>query len=59
MICDSYNEAEQDMASLKDLDIISERSDKRVAEALNRQIIWIVGVAFAVIGAMVALKLFN
>ncbi|ALN75658.1 MULTISPECIES: hypothetical protein [unclassified Aureimonas] len=50
------------MASLKDLDVISNRSDARLAEAqarvqdaLNRQIIWIVGIAFFVVGAIAAI----
>jgi hypothetical protein len=45
------------MASLKDLEIIAAKSDARINAAINRQIIWIIGVAFTVIGVMIALKL--
>jgi capsular polysaccharide biosynthesis protein len=58
-IGEAYDDAEKEMASLKDLEIIAAKSDARINAAINRQIIWIIGVAFTVIGVMIALKLWS
>lgn len=36
------------MASLKDLDVISARSDARIEAAINRQIVWTVATAVGI-----------
>ena len=61
-LADADDNAEKDMASLKDLDVISNRIDARIEAfntrieaAINRQIVWIAGIAFLVIGAVAAI----
>ncbi|TIR49109.1 MAG: hypothetical protein E5X53_26105 [Mesorhizobium sp.] len=56
-IGEAYDAAEKDMASLKDLEVITAKTEAAINAAVNRQIIWIAGIAFTVIGAMIALKL--
>ncbi len=68
-LADAYDNAEKDMASLEDLNVISARSDARI-EAANtrieasyarieaaiiRQTIWIAAIAFIMVGAIAAI----
>ncbi len=61
-LADAYDNAEKDMASLEDLDVISARSDARIEAsyarieaALIRQRIWIAVIAFIMVGAIAAI----
>lgn len=51
--------ASRDMASLKDIDLISEKTRANFAEASLRQTFWIVGVGFAILSAIIGLKIFG
>ncbi|MCK5934065.1 MAG: hypothetical protein KAG89_18040 [Fulvimarina manganoxydans] len=48
----AYDEAEQDMASKQDLDLIAERFETKINAAINRQILWTIG-TFATFTAII------
>ncbi|WP_155897644.1 hypothetical protein [Aureimonas ureilytica] len=53
-LADAYDNAEKDMASLKDLEAINARSDARIEAAVNRQIVWTVATAVAFAAIIIA-----
>jgi len=58
-IGETIEDATKQMATLKDLELITAKSDARVAEATQRVIIWVAGIGFSLAALMVSLKLFG
>ncbi|RCS21441.1 hypothetical protein DUT91_24065 [Phyllobacterium salinisoli] len=57
-IGDAIEDATKDMASLKDLELISAKSDARMESIARTQTIWIIGAIFTAVGLLAALKFF-